>query len=92
MLHKDFPDFVKAAWRGEQGWNEAVDGFRDRVTRWNKEVFGNMKYKKEILYRRLDGINRKLAAGAYYPEIDRLRNDLWLELEGLLAQEEVMWV
>jgi hypothetical protein len=41
--HKDLPDFVKAAWRGEQGWNEAVDGFRDRVTRWNKEVFGNMK-------------------------------------------------
>ena len=57
---------------------------------WNKEVFGNIFWKKKNLMARLLGVQRVLASQPSQRMIN-LQNLLNDELNGILAMEEELW-
>lgn len=57
---------------------------------WNKEVFGNIFWKKKNLMARLLGVQRVLASQPSQRMIN-LQNLLTDELNGILAMEEELW-
>ena len=57
---------------------------------WNKEVFGNIFWKKKNLMARLLGVQRVFASQPSQRMIN-LQNLLTDELNGILAMEEELW-
>jgi len=91
-MHEEFKSFVQTRWGVKDDWCGSVKQFTEDLRLWNKEVFGNIFYMKDILYQRLDIINTKMASIGISENLDKLRGELWSELEKLLAREEVIWL
>lgn len=72
------------------GWMDGCKKFTKDVTRWNKEVYGNIFQRKQTIFHHLNGIERTLERYAR-PNLVTLRNDLWTELNCILKQEEMFW-
>ena len=66
--------------------------FVGNVQEWNKEVFGNVNQRKRSLLRKLDSINRKFERLQFDSSIEGERENVWGQLEEVLAQEEIMWL
>lgn len=65
--------------------------FTSELQKWNKEVFGNLKKRKECLHRRLEGVNRKSASHGTCDRLEKLQIELWEESERTLQKEEIIW-
>ncbi|KAF7839915.1 ribonuclease H [Senna tora] len=66
---------------------ESRTGF---LQKWNKEVFGDIRNRKNRLKRRLDGIQNSLHK-KYNPFLEELGKNLAKELKEVLNQEEALW-
>ena len=64
--------------------------FADKAKIWNKEVFGNIFWKKRNLSARLMGVEKALA-NAPSQRLINLHNSLLGELEKILNLEEELW-
>ena len=64
--------------------------FADKAKIWNKEVFGNIFWKKRNLSTRLMGVEKALA-NAPSQRLINLHNSLLGELEKILNLEEELW-
>ncbi|KAI9085729.1 hypothetical protein K1719_032335 [Acacia pycnantha] len=82
VLCKDFQEFVKVNWSVSQDWNESVSVFKQKASSWNRELFGD---------RRIEGVNNKIASLRTTERLEKIRCDLWCELETILSQQELMW-
>jgi len=60
------------------------------LTKWNKEVFGNLFRRKRKLWARIEGVQRRLAEGTSR-HILKLERRLRHELEQTLDQIALMW-
>lgn len=90
MTHDDFPGLVARNWNYQEEWNSNISSLTRVLKDWNKNVFGNIKYKKQRLMNRLDVISRSLSHG-WNPFLLYLQDHLWREYEKVLFQEEIMW-
>ena len=63
MLHNDFDEVVRKAWRTDLQTNEALLKLAEQLDVWNKEIFGNLFKRKRQLWRRIEGIQSHLTAG-----------------------------
>ncbi|XP_028769504.1 uncharacterized protein LOC114726963 [Neltuma alba] len=88
--HATFPHAKN--WVKLPNWTSSVSSFTEKLRQWDREVYGNINRKKDHLYRQLDDLNRKIAAIGWSEHLEKLRNELWMELEEILSQEEVMWI
>lgn len=62
LSHDGFPSIVREAWEGNyHNVCHAVDSFTQKAKSSNKEVFGNIFWKKRILSARLIGAEKPLA-------------------------------
>lgn len=70
--------------------HKAIEHFTDRVKTWNKEVFEDIKQRKEWPRRRLAGVQKMLAhyASAGLLKLENKLKSWWDEV---LFQEELMW-
>ena len=59
--HPAFQDIVRGAWR-ENALDRAIHEFTMKARQWNKEVFGNIFWKKRRLAAKLLGIQKMLVA------------------------------
>ncbi|KAH9770764.1 putative ribonuclease H protein [Citrus sinensis] len=59
--------------------------------RWNKEIFGNIIYRKRKLLARIGGIQRILETKPNH-SLTRLEVKLQKELDEVLTQEELLWL
>ncbi|KAI9075260.1 hypothetical protein K1719_042761 [Acacia pycnantha] len=91
-MHEDFSKFIKSNWVVDVDWCESVCSFFENLKKWNKEVFGNPCYMKEQLYHRIYGINAKITSIGPLEYLEKIRSNLWCELEKILSREEVMWL
>lgn len=92
MSHPDFKNLVKAAWDDKScPLENSIIIFSSRVSRWNKEVFGNIFHKKQHILARLKGIQRSLA---YRPSrfLTDLEKQLRTEYSNLLENERELWM
>ena len=92
VTHDDFNEVVKRSWVESRNWHENVMSFVGNVQEWNKEVFGNVNQRKRSLLRKLDSINRKFERLQFDSSIEGERENVWGQLEEVLAQEEIMWL
>ncbi|KAL4353175.1 hypothetical protein GQ457_06G017320 [Hibiscus cannabinus] len=88
--HPDFHKFLQSVWDGEKHFGENVSAFQSSSKVWNREVFGSLDKRKDILMRRLRGIERALEVH-YRPSLVRLEAKLKRELDIVLDQEERFW-
>lgn len=63
LHHPGFPDVVREAWELESILPNAIKLFTDRVTHWNKTMFGNLFAKKRIILARINGTQKTLSNG-----------------------------
>lgn len=90
LTHADFPRVVDEAWRAHDTWDPSSAAFRNTVTTWNTEVFGEIGRRKRRLMRRMEGINIRLRM-AHNPYLERLQKWLWEDYHKALIQEELLW-
>lgn len=91
LSHPEFLAVVSQAWEGnEHQLPTVVAKFAVLARVWNKEVFGNIFWKKKNLMARLLGVQRIIANQPSQRMIN-LQNALTDELNGILAMEEELW-
>ncbi|KAL8151999.1 hypothetical protein V2J09_021807 [Rumex salicifolius] len=83
-------NFLVEKWNRNRNTPEALHELTSDLRKWNKEVFGNLKVRKNKLMARIDGIQVALDNGAA-DRILELHDSLQEELAILLHQEEMHW-
>ncbi|XP_028804443.1 uncharacterized protein LOC114759436 [Neltuma alba] len=92
VMHEQFSPFVRTTWPQQGDWAENIPKFTKELVRWNRNVFGNINKRKEQVHRRLEDLNRKTTYTGSTIRLEQIRRELWVQLEEVLAQEEVMWL
>ncbi|KAF7807411.1 ribonuclease H [Senna tora] len=90
MQHREFIPFLESKWEKKEDLNIMLKSLGTSLKDWNREVFGNIKKRKERLIRRIDGIHASLDR-KYNPCLDDLGKELEKELGNVLNQEESLW-
>ena len=91
LSREGFPSIVRDAWEGNHhNFNNAITSFTLKVKVWNKDVFGNIFWKKKNLIARILGVEKALCQ---YPSqrLINLHKSLSEELEHILNLEEELW-
>ena len=57
-----------------------------------KEVYGHLGRRKRHLMGRLEGINKRMTIDGMDHALQRLQRNLWVELEEIILQEDLMWL
>lgn len=90
VLHDSFLDVVADAWKKGNSVHDKIKATEQVLTTWNKNVFGNIHWKKKRLEARLGGIQRKFGI-CRSNNLIKLEAKLKKELEEVLYQEELLW-
>lgn len=90
LAHHQFMNFLSEKWNRIMDTPEALHELTLDVRRWNKEVFGNLEFRKNKLLARIEGIRVALDNGAEN-RILQLHDFLQEELARQLQQEEIHW-
>ena len=77
LFHNGFDEVVRQAWRPKNRVNEALRDLVDQLNIWNKEVFGNLFRRKCELWRRLEGIQKRLADGGSWYLLEIAQETSW---------------
>ncbi|KAJ1377672.1 Endonuclease/exonuclease/phosphatase superfamily [Sesbania bispinosa] len=78
MSHSSFVNLVKDIWDTNNHWSLACSEFQLQASRWNREVFGNIFYRKQKLLNRMEGATKRLCSGSNRG-ITYLLKNLWVE-------------
>ncbi|KAF7826344.1 ribonuclease H [Senna tora] len=90
LQHKEFKKFVEEKWGKNAEFKNMLESFSWDLKDWNRKVFGDIRNKKKVLKRRLNGIQISLDK-KFNPYLDELGKTLAKELEEVLNQEEILW-
>lgn len=90
LSHDSFTSVVEESWHGNTDWLAGRHSFTEKITVWNKEVFGDIFRRKQTIIRRLIGIERTLD-NYHRPDLEDLHSALWDEFNLILEQEEMFW-
>ena len=89
--HPDYDTVVDTAWhRGDQIVVNCLAKVKEDSLVFNKDVFGNILYRKRRLETRLQGIQRRLEQ-VDFASLIRLEEELQREYNLVLYQEELLW-
>lgn len=83
MLHDGFNDFVKQSWDTDLSWKDNSNCFKDIISQWNKDVFGDIFKRKKCILNRLQGID-KILDHRYREDLILLKSILWDDLNDVL--------
>jgi hypothetical protein len=88
--HPSFPEVVNNSWDVVLPLESNIIEFTEAVMKWNKDVFGNIFWKKKNLTARLRGIQSSLAVSpnAYLVNLEKTLRKKFLVV---LQQEEEFW-
>lgn len=90
LSHDTFDDFVTKNWVQDAPVVPFQEEFATKLKRWNKEEFHNVFRKKDELWARLEGVQRKLS-NRWDRGLIKLEAKLRRELDDVLYQEEMIW-
>ncbi|WCJ29110.1 LINE-1 retrotransposable element ORF2 protein [Euphorbia peplus] len=88
--YRDFKNVVRHAWANLTSPVLAATVFKSNVTKWNREVFGNIFSRKHMILKRLAGVQRAISEGCN-DYLFLLERSLQNELIAVLRQEELLW-
>ncbi|KAH0685679.1 hypothetical protein KY290_017197 [Solanum tuberosum] len=87
--HPDFKNIVHQCWHNHS-YIEAKHIFKDKITAWRKNHFGNIFKQKRILLARLSGI-QNFSSYPYSSFLQNLESTLTREYNNILKMEEDYW-
>lgn len=90
LSYSGFSNFVNENWDGDSLLEDVVSNFVNVVKKWNKDVFGNILTRKRALLARLRGIQRCMKR-YHFNKLIELEKELFIDLEGVLDNEELLW-
>lgn len=90
LKHEGFKDLLSASWNREMRTPEALALLKVKLKKWNKEVFGDLKQRKEKLMNDIKGIQEELERNPTDALLGR-EAALQKEFDVVLEQEEVLW-
>jgi len=90
FTHDSFKNYLQENWRRDSPLYPQLLHFSDELIKWNREVFGNLFYRKKQLWSRIEGIQQKLAHEQNRFLIT-LESRLRKELDEVLDQIEILW-
>lgn len=91
MQHAQFSQFINKEWSFDVvAVSSSLLDFSIKLANWNKEVFGNIFFRKHCLLARLNGIQKRLCV-EYIPYSVKLEKDLIKEFNVVLTQEKSLW-
>ncbi|CAL1405408.1 unnamed protein product [Linum trigynum] len=90
LLHPHFKDFCSENWKKEAELTYSLKEMADKLSVWQRDVFGSTSRKKRRLLARLAGVTECLA-NSFSPGLLKLQIRLEKELDLIIAQEEVYW-
>lgn len=91
FCHKDFRNIIYSCWRHDIPVVENLDRFKDKVSDWNKKVYGNIFECKRRLTGELKRVQRILDY-RFSHSLHKRDIDLRQELEEVLHHEELLWI
>lgn len=89
LMDHSFISLVAKEWRDSEGYFQAAHVFVDKVSKWNRDNFGNIFKRKRRILARLNGIQRAMECFDSKGLL-KLESKLKTELENILSQEEVL--
>lgn len=60
LSHEGFQELLLNSWNGELTTPEALIGLREKLQKWNREVFGDIQKRKDMLLREIKEIQDQL--------------------------------
>lgn len=88
-LEEGFHDIVHQAWNSAN-WQDGATKFAATASKWSREVLGSIPRKKQILIRRLEGIDIAMQSNPHQG-LRRLQSKLWVKYLKVINQEELIW-
>ena len=85
ILHAEWDSFVRNNWDHNVPLGDAIAKFTEKVTIWNREVFGNIFQRKRIILARLGGIQKAFETHSMH-NLRTLDMELREELDRILFQ------
>ncbi|XP_015936169.1 uncharacterized protein LOC107462117 [Arachis duranensis] len=89
--HSEYKEVINDTWKLGEGLPQKLNLLTNGLKTWNKEVFRDVFRRKERALRRLNGIQKSPDYGSNQ-FLYRLEKELTEELEGILKQEELLWL
>ncbi|KAL8161932.1 LOW QUALITY PROTEIN: hypothetical protein V2J09_013421, partial [Rumex salicifolius] len=90
LSHPDCWGLIDRKWLRDESTPATLSNLQRVFKQWNREIFGNLFFRKDKILRRMQGIDLALANGGPY-RLHRLQYKLWSEFELILLQEELFW-
>ena len=90
LSHSHFEQLVHENWSPIAPLSRKLQHLASNLERWNRDVFGNLFFRKRQLWARIDGIQRALSSGG--PQyLRKLEHKLRAELDHTLDQIDMLW-
>ncbi|CAA7060939.1 unnamed protein product [Microthlaspi erraticum] len=90
LLHESFKDLLRQSWNDSVSTPNALQGLKDKLKRWNRDVFEDVNKCKEDLMREIKDVQDILEAQQTDDLLSR-EETLLRELDVVLKQEELIW-
>ncbi|XP_061370265.1 uncharacterized protein LOC133312983 [Gastrolobium bilobum] len=90
MDHPHFNQLMVENWKLNDDTSVNLECLVPILKTWNNNTFGNIFRRKNIILRRIEGIQRRLDFGPNY-FLEKKKEELRGELEETLVQEEKLW-
>lgn len=90
LKHESFKELLTHFWQSNMTTPEALNGLRMKLKKWNREVFGDVNRRKEMLTNEIKTVQDLLDNSPTDALLDK-ESDLIRELDVVLAQEEMIW-
>lgn len=90
LNHAGFKELLLNSWNVNINTPAALEGLRETLKKWNKEVFGDVQKRKEELLNKIKGVQDQL----HLIQTDALlreEEELTKEFDVVLEQEEMIW-
>lgn len=90
LKHGDFKQLVQTSWKGEISTPQALEKLKETLKRWNREVFGDVKKRKEKLVKDIKTVQDSLEIRQTDDMLAR-EEALLREFNDILEQEGLIW-
>lgn len=90
LTHLGFKDLLVASWDAQLKTPEALNVLRVKLQKWNREVFGDVKRRKEVLLADIKKVQDDLEVSPTDALLEK-EDELLKAFEVVLEQEEILW-
>ncbi|CAA7025018.1 unnamed protein product [Microthlaspi erraticum] len=90
LKHAGFKELLASSWDGSLTTPMALEKLRVRLRKWNKELFGDIRIRKEKLLQEIQTVQGRLEV-MQTDDLLLQESGLLQELDMILEQEEVLW-